>query len=68
MRRRTVRGRRWCERVGRRERRADEREIGCQMCRVGDGAGGVSLQVEEREREEEELVCREMKGRSRQAK
>lgn len=23
-----------CERAGRRERRADEREIGCQMCRV----------------------------------
>lgn len=36
MRRWAIRGQQWCERVGRSERRAVEREIGCQMCRDED--------------------------------
>lgn len=66
MRRWAVRGQQWCERVGRRERRADEREIGCQMCRNEDRKR-VLLQIEKGQRQEE-MVWWEMKGKPRQTK
>lgn len=65
-------GRQLCERVGKREKRPDERVMGCQMCRVEKivrgmtGIEKVLLQVEERQREE--MPWWEMKGRSGQAK
>lgn len=61
-----VRGQHWCERAVRRKRRADEREIGCQMCRDRDRKR-VLLQIEKGQREEK-MAWWEMKGKPRQTK
>lgn len=63
-----VRRQQWCETVGRRKRMADEREIGCQVCRVETKtkAGGKGVLIKREKRES--MAGWEMKEKSRWAK